>query len=185
MGDANLLEGIQNESARLVTGAMKCTNRKCLLKELFWEELKSRRYVHKLTLLYKIINSLSPSYLRDFLPLQVNQRSRFLLRSSENLINIPTNTQRYEKSFFPSIITAWNSLDKDVRDSVTITLFKNKLHSIFYEPKYNKHNNTTISRYGSLLHTRLRLGYCALNFYLYKINVKPTQFCECKWGASN
>ena len=97
MGDANLLEGIQNESARLVTGAMKCTNRKCLLKELFWEELKSRRYVHKLTLLYKIINSLSPSYLRDFLPLQVNQRSRFLLTSSENLINIPTNTQRYEK----------------------------------------------------------------------------------------
>ena len=57
--DANLLEGIQNESAHLVTGAMKCTNRKCLLKELFWEELKSRRYVHKLTLLYKIINSLA------------------------------------------------------------------------------------------------------------------------------
>ena len=130
---------------------MKGTNRKCLLKELCWEEFKSRRYVHKLTLLYKIINySLTPSYLRDFLPLQVNQRSRFLLRFSENLINIPTNTQRYEKSFFSSVITAWNSLDKDVRDSVTISTFKNKLHSIFYEPKYNKLYNTSISRYMAL-----------------------------------
>ena len=42
MEDANLLEGIQNESAHLVTGAMKGTNRKCLLKELCWEELKSK-----------------------------------------------------------------------------------------------------------------------------------------------
>ena len=42
VGDANLLEGIQNESAHLVTGAMKGTNRKCLLKELCWEELKSK-----------------------------------------------------------------------------------------------------------------------------------------------
>ena len=54
VGDTNLLEGIQNESARLVAGAMKGTNRKCLLEELCWAELKSRRYVHKLTLFWFI-----------------------------------------------------------------------------------------------------------------------------------
>ena len=60
--EANLLEGIQNESARIVTAAMKGTNRVRLLNELCGEDLKTRRFLHKLSLLYKIINCLIPSF---------------------------------------------------------------------------------------------------------------------------
>jgi hypothetical protein len=97
--EANLLEGIQNESARIVTGAMKGTNRVRLLNELCWEDLKTRRFLHKLLLLYKIINCLTPSYLRDLLPPYVHQRSDHHLRSNENFTYIPTSTERLKKIF--------------------------------------------------------------------------------------
>ena len=97
--EANLLEGIQNESARIVTGAIKGTNRVRLLNELCWEDLKTRRFLHKLSLLYKIINCLTPSYLRDLLPPYVYQRSDHHLRSNENFTYIPTSTERFKKSF--------------------------------------------------------------------------------------
>jgi hypothetical protein len=99
--EANLLEGIQNESARIVTGAMKGTNRVRLLNELCWEDLKTRRFLYKLSLLYKIINCLTPSYLRDLLPPYVHQRSDHHghLRSNENFTYIPTSTERLKKIF--------------------------------------------------------------------------------------
>ena len=37
------------KAARLVTGAIKGTNRQSLLEELGWVPLKTRRYVHKIS----------------------------------------------------------------------------------------------------------------------------------------
>ena len=68
IADSNLLESIQYEAARIVTGAIKGTNKKRLLDELCWDDMKTRRLLHKLILLYKIINFNTPSYLRDILP---------------------------------------------------------------------------------------------------------------------
>jgi hypothetical protein len=64
----------------------------------------------------------------------------------------------------------------------SISLFKSKLRDIFCVTKYNTLYNTSLSRYSSILHTRLRLGHCALNLYLYRIGCKPSPFCECHWG---
>ena len=77
--ESNILEGIQYEAARVVTGAIKGTSKGRLLNELCWEDLKTRRYLHKMFFLHKIINLLTPSYLRDFLPLQVSERSEYSL----------------------------------------------------------------------------------------------------------
>jgi hypothetical protein len=41
-----LLDGIQYESARIVTGTIRETRRDNFLKELCWEDLKSRRLIH-------------------------------------------------------------------------------------------------------------------------------------------
>ena len=61
VGEANILGTVQYEAARVVTGAMKGTNKRRLLNELCLEDMKTRRFAHKLTLFYKIINSLTPS----------------------------------------------------------------------------------------------------------------------------
>jgi hypothetical protein len=180
--ESNILEGIQYEATRVVTGAIKGTSKGRLLNQLCWEDLKTRRYLHKMFFLYTIINLLTPSYLRDILPLQVSERSEYSLRSSENIISIPSKTEHLKKSFYPSSITDWNELDRNLRNVESISLFKSKLRDIFCVTKYNTLYNTSLSRYSSILHTRLRLGHCALNLYLYRIGCKPSPFCECHWG---
>ena len=53
--DSNLFVSLQIEGARVVTGALKGTNRVSLLKDLSWVELSVRRKIHKLTLMYKMV----------------------------------------------------------------------------------------------------------------------------------
>ena len=68
---SDLLESVQYEFAKVVTGAMKGTGRQRLLEGLAWESLKTRRSVHKLVLFFKIVNDLTSSYLSDLLTLHL------------------------------------------------------------------------------------------------------------------
>ena len=52
--EVNELEKIQNEAARIVTGATKLVSNNSLLLEVGWESLSSRRKKHKLQLLSKM-----------------------------------------------------------------------------------------------------------------------------------
>ena len=52
--EINDLEKIQNEAARIVTGATKLVSINSLCTETGWETLSSRRKKHKLILFYKI-----------------------------------------------------------------------------------------------------------------------------------
>ena len=47
-GESQLLESIQYDSARVVTGAIKGTRARAL-NELAWEDISTRRKMHKLT----------------------------------------------------------------------------------------------------------------------------------------
>ena len=53
--EANELEKIEIEAARIVTGATKLVSIDSLYSETGWETLASRRKKHKLQLIYKII----------------------------------------------------------------------------------------------------------------------------------
>ena len=46
IGEKELLESVQLEAARLVTGATKGTHRESLLEETSWQKLENRRSVH-------------------------------------------------------------------------------------------------------------------------------------------
>ena len=61
--DSNLLESLQIEGARVVTGAVKGTNMVSLLNKLSWVELSVRRKLFKLTLTYKMVFKLALPYL--------------------------------------------------------------------------------------------------------------------------
>ncbi len=50
VGESDLLEHVQYESAKVVTGAMQGTSKSRLLEELAWKDLKTRRSIHKLVL---------------------------------------------------------------------------------------------------------------------------------------
>ena len=63
--DSNLLQSLQREGARVVTAALKGTNRVSLLNELSCVELGVRRKIHQLSLMYKMVYKLAPPYLCD------------------------------------------------------------------------------------------------------------------------
>ena len=58
-----MLEKLQIEAARIVTGAPKLVSIDSLYSETGWETLALRRKKHKLQLFYKMQNSLTLDYL--------------------------------------------------------------------------------------------------------------------------
>ena len=65
--DSKLLEDVQVEAGRIITGLRCNSSRTKLYNELGWDLLQTRRKVHKLLLFYKIINGYSPNYLYDLI----------------------------------------------------------------------------------------------------------------------
>jgi hypothetical protein len=65
--EANLLENVQVEAGRIITGLRVNSSRSKLYSELDWEPLYKRREKQKLILLHKIINGLTPDYMYDMI----------------------------------------------------------------------------------------------------------------------
>ena len=61
--ESNKLDKIQNEAARIVSGATKLASIDSLYTETGWNTLGSRRKTHKLTMFYKMKNGLWPDYI--------------------------------------------------------------------------------------------------------------------------
>ena len=62
-----LIEQVQYKAALIVSGCWQGTSLERLYEELGWESLSERRW-SRMTILYKIINGMAPSYLSDHIP---------------------------------------------------------------------------------------------------------------------
>ena len=62
------LESLQYQAGLAVTGAWRGSNRDKIYEQLGWEPLHNRRWFRRLTIFYKIMNGLTPRYLRDPIP---------------------------------------------------------------------------------------------------------------------
>ena len=82
--DADLLESIQLDMARVVTGARKGTSHDLLYRETNWQTLAERRELIKFKHFIKIVNKDAPLYLQSLLPnklgdIRPNSRNALLL----------------------------------------------------------------------------------------------------------
>ena len=75
--EANELEKLQTEAARIVTGATRLVSIDSQRTETGWETLASRRHKHKLLLFFKMKSELSPSYLSSLVPPSVGANSSY------------------------------------------------------------------------------------------------------------
>ena len=66
--DKNYPDKIQNEAARITTGATKLDSIDKLYKEICWESLQKGRNDHRFTVIFKMYNHLSPVYLSFLIP---------------------------------------------------------------------------------------------------------------------
>ena len=101
--ESNDMEKIQNEAARIVTGATKLTSLQSLYIETGWERLASRRLKSKLVLFYKMQNEMTPEYLSALAPPTVGSTTRYRLRNESDLQTIPAKSQQYYHSFLPPV----------------------------------------------------------------------------------
>ena len=104
--DKKLIESIQIEAMRIVTGATKLCSIGKLYDDTGWESLEARREKQKLIIFFKMVHGLCPDYLNQLVPDLVQSRSQYSLRNSNNMSTIHTNSQLYYSSFLPSAVRA-------------------------------------------------------------------------------
>ena len=126
------MEQLQLEAARIITGLPKFASKESLYFETGWETLSCRRRRRKLTLFHKIHNNIAPEYLQDYL-------NEYLVVNNYNLRNslkyrVPRfRLETFSKSFFPSTIRSWNSLDPNLKSIQTTSKFKQTLRANLFQ----------------------------------------------------
>ena len=172
-----LLESVQYQAALSITGAWKGSNREKLYDELGWESLHFRRLSRRLVQFYKIINGLCPDYLRSLIP---SERAHLYGVRRNNIRQlIPTRTLRFKNSFFPDSINLWNDLGPDLRNTISISAFKNKISKIFR--KEEKSIFGISDKLGLKWLFQLRVGLSSLNDHKFRhcFRDTPNGNCAC------
>lgn len=174
--EANELEKIQIEAARIVTGTTKLVSHSLLYSETGWEALSSRRNKHKLTLFYKMSANLSPAYLSSLLPSTTGANVQYNLRNAANIQTVHANSQLYFNSFLPSTIRCWNELPLETRSASSVASFKQTLNSnLIIPPSYFYIGN----RADQIQHARLRTKCSSLKQHLFLKNIIDSPLCIC------
>lgn len=102
VAEAEILEKLQLEAGRIVTGLPSFSSRNSIYCETGWEPLSNRRSRRKLQLFYKIHHGLTPTYLQTLLPSIVADNTQHLLRNAENYTlpnNRPESSNIYGTSY--------------------------------------------------------------------------------------
>ena len=174
--EADELEFIQNEAARIVTGATRLVSIESVLVETGWEYLSERRKKHKLIFFYKMKNNLCPEYLSSLIPTTVGSSTSYSLCNANDIKTVHANSDLYYKSFLPSTIREWNELPRTVKESPTLASFKYKLNKNLNKPPAYY---STGRRADQIHHTRLRTRCSALNQHLFSKTIVPSPLCAC------
>ena len=103
---------------------------------------------------------------------------QYNLRNRNNRQIPNTRLSIYAKSFIPSASKIWNTLPPSLRNTDSLSKFKNDLSKIFFPPIVNiDYNRLCIGKNGIFL-TRIRLGLSALNAQRFKYNLIDSPSCD-------
>lgn len=160
--DSNLLESLQIEGVKVVTGAFKETCRVSLLNELPWVDFSVGRKLHRLSLMNKMVFKLAPPFLCDLCPDFVSDRSCYV-SVLFGIFAYLTYLKIKKKTFLFSSIKWWNSLPLELHTSSSLGYFKHILLKYLQFPTHNYLFFFYIgARSPSISHTCLRLNFSAL-----------------------
>ena len=171
----NAIERTQYQAALAVSGAWKGSNRHKIYEELGWETLDQRRFFRRLTQFYKIMNNLTPEYLKA--PLPPLQGHLFGLRACNVLRPILCRTLRYQNSFFPDSVISWNNIGPELRGAISLSIFKKTILKIIRPVKrslFKIHNPNGIRWI-----FQLRVGLSPLKSHKKSHNFQDTPDDKC------
>ena len=130
-GDKESLEKVQRRAVRMVSGLQGDTY-EAKLKDLGLLSLEDRRTKYDLVQTFKIIRGFDDVKSDIWFSL-VGENPARLTRHSNDPLNINTRHPRCEirKNFFSNrVIDKWNYLPSDLKNSVTVTSFKKRVHDL-------------------------------------------------------
>ena len=170
------LEQTQYSAALAVAGAWRGTNRQRLYEELGWESLYHRRWYRRLCHFFNLVKSQSPSYLFDEIPPE--RQLNYSLRHHRDYEVHVARTNRFSNSYFHNTLFEWNLLGEELKNSISLSQFKNKLLKIIRPEGNSVYNISDIE--GVRLLTKLRLTFSMLNEHKFRHNFDSlTPFCAC------
>ena len=125
---AERLQKLQNRAARVITKQGYEIRSKDIRRSLNWDDLAQRRYKHKATMMFKVLNDGSPSCLKDlFTPKSL----KYSLRQRENqLFLVKPRTEYLKRAFVYDGAKLWNKLPRSMRLQSKLSTFKQELSSI-------------------------------------------------------
>ena len=169
------LEDTQRQAALACTGAYRHTSHNKLLSELGWPPLSTRCKQHRLNVMFKLQNGLTPAYLESICPPLTCGRTPYNLRTGQNVSIPQQRTATYQNSFIPQSIKDWNELDNPLRQAVSIDSFKEKLkHLIGFKTNKLFHHDSSKA---AINLTRIRLGLSGLSSQRHDYNHIDTPVC--------
>ena len=124
-GLSDILETVQKRAARYVFNYSNSLDSSSMLTHLEWDSLEQRRYKSRVTMMYKIVNSLVAIPTTKLVPTAGRTRGHSL-----KFHRIKTQRNYHLSSFFPSTIRLWNSLPPNLVTSLNLDVFKEGLKSV-------------------------------------------------------
>lgn len=158
------LEQTQYSAALAVTGAWRGTSRNRLYDELGWETLYHRRWYRRLCHFFKLVGSHSPEYLFSEIPPE--RQILYNLRNPRVYDQNIVRTVRFSNTYFQSTLHEWNLLDDEIKNSRSISEFKQKLLQIIKPVTNSMYNISDID--GVRYLTKIRLKFSALNEHKFR-----------------
>ena len=156
-----LLEKIQYQAGLIVTNCWKGTSRIKLYNELGWESLSQRRVGRRLAYYYKILNDLTPDYLKT------------------HIKDYSPRTNHFSNSFFPFCANKWISLPDDLKNAHSLELFKKIYKNEVVPPKRGYF--AIQDKFGIRLLTKLRVELSDLRDHRFNHGFRncPSPLCRC------
>ena len=137
----NKIEKIQNICIRYIFNVKKSSVFSITehRKKLGWLSMSERRASHGLTLMFKIVNGLSPNYLSDLITF-TNEVHNVNTRSSGGKkiwISKDIKAKSRRSAFIFSMSTLYNNLPENITNSKNVEIFKNKIKKLLSEKTLN------------------------------------------------
>ena len=117
------MKSIQYKAALIIKSAIRGSFMEKLYEELGLESLQQRRLYRKLCYFFKLTKNQFPKYPFSNIP---TIRSKYRTRNIDKIPQFNVRHTFFRNSYFPSIVTKWNNLDKSVKNSESFSIFKEK-----------------------------------------------------------
>ena len=179
---SDLIESVQYESARIVTGFRKGTSRVKLYGELGWDSLQNRRKKQQLILIFKALEGELPNYIANNSISYINIEPNYMARNPRFVTPPQCRTKSYMDSFFPTVLDLWNKLDNDTRNIQSLSSFKIKLNE---DADKSPSFYSIGSRSLNIWHCQLRNEASSLNHHLFQSHLSDSSQCACGDAIEN